>query len=211
MLEYFKFKNVQDLHYRVAIGSVDNKELKEFAKSYQNKLLNFFKRRVKKKEDPSEKENQKYSERFDQIIFGKQKEKLTHSIANCCSPIPGDPIFGFVTSNEGIKVHHKECPNALSLQSNFAYRVISSKWVDSSSQEYNATLKLSGIDRKGIVNEVTKLISNNMSVDISKINFDSEDSYFTGVIHVSVPNKNVLTKLVQNLSKVNGIDEIIRE
>ena len=211
MLEYFKFKNVQDLHYRVAIGSVDNKELKEFAKSYQNKLLNFFKRRVKKKEDPSEKENQKYSERFDQIIFGKQKEKLTHSIANCCSPIPGDPIFGFVTSNEGIKVHHKECSNALSLQSNFAYRVISSKWVDSSSQEYNATLKLSGIDRKGIVNEVTKLISNNMSVDISKINFDSEDSYFTGVIHVSVPNKNVLTKLVQNLSKVNGIDEIIRE
>ena len=211
MLEYFKFKNVQDLHYRVAIGSVDNKELKEFAKSYQNKLLNFFKRRVKKKEDPSEKENQKYSERFDQIIFGKQKEKLTHSIANCCSPIPGDPIFGFVTSNEGIKVHHKECPNALSLQSNFAYRVISSKWVDSSSQEYNATLKLSGIDRKGIVNEVTKLISNNMSVDISKINFDSEDSYFTGIIHVSVPNKNVLTKLVQNLSKVNGIDEIIRE
>ena len=211
MLEYFKFKNVQDLHYRVAIGSVDNKELKEFAKSYQNKLLNFFKRRVKKKEDPSEKENQKYSERFDQIVFGKQKEKLTHSIANCCSPIPGDPIFGFVTSNEGIKVHHKECPNALSLQSNFAYRVISSKWVDSSSQEYNATLKLSGIDRKGIVNEVTKLISNNMSVDISKINFDSEDSYFTGLIHVSVPNKNVLTKLVQNLSKVNGIDEIIRE
>ena len=211
MLEYFKFKNVQDLHYRVAIGSVDNKELKEFAKSYQNKLLNFFKRRVKKKEDPSEKENQKYSERFDQIVFGKQKEKLTHSIANCCSPIPGDPIFGFVTSNEGIKVHHKECPNALSLQSNFAYRVISSKWVDSSSQEYNATLKLSGIDRKGIVNEVTKLISNNMSVDISKINFDSEDSYFTGLIHVSVPNKKVLTKLVQNLSKVNGIDEIIRE
>ena len=211
MLEYFKFKNVQDLHYRVAIGSVDNKKLKEFAKSYQNKLLNFFKRRVKKKEDPSEKENQKYSERFDQIIFGKEKEKLTHSIASCCSPIPGDPIFGFVTSNEGIKVHHKECPNALSLQSNFAYRVISSKWVDSSSQEYNATLKLSGIDRKGLVNEVTKLISNNMSVDISKINFDSEDSYFTGVIHVSVPNKNVLTKLLQNLSKVNGIDKIVRE
>ena len=211
MLEYFKFKNVQDLHYRVAIGSVDNKKLKEFAKSYQNKLLNFFKRRVKKKENLSEKENQKYSERFDQIIFGKEKEKLAHSIASCCSPIPGDPIFGFVTSNEGIKVHHKECQNALSLQSNFAYRVISSKWVDSSSQEYNATLKLSGIDRKGLVNEVTKLISNNMSVDISKINFDSEDSYFTGVIHVSVPNKNVLIKLVKNLSKVNGIDKIVRE
>ena len=93
----------------------------------------------------------------------------------------------------------------------FWYRVRSSKWIDSSSQEYNAVLRLSGIDRKGLVNEVTKLISNNMSVDINKINFDSEDSFFTGVIHVSVLNKNVLIKLVQNLSRVNGIDKIIRE
>ena len=211
MLEYFEFENVQDLYYRVAIGTVDNKKLKGFAKSYQNTLLNFFKRKVKKKEHLLEKDNDEFTERFDQIVFGKDKEQLAHSIANCCSPIPGDPVFGFITSNEGIKVHHKECPNALSLQSNFAYRVISSKWIDSSSQEYNAVLRLSGIDRKGLVNEVTKLISNNMSVDINKINFDSEDSFFTGVIHVSVLNKNVLIKLVQNLSRVNGIDKIIRE
>ena len=211
MLEYFEFENVQDLYYRVAIGTVDNKKLKGFAKSYQNTLLNFFKRKVKKKERLIEKDNDEFTERFDQIVFGKDKEQLAHSIANCCSPIPGDPVFGFITSNEGIKVHHKECPNALSLQSNFAYRVISSKWIDSSSQEYNAVLRLSGIDRKGLVNEVTKLISNNMSVDINKINFDSEDSFFTGVIHVSVLNKNVLIKLVQNLSRVNGIDKIIRE
>ncbi|OUU49391.1 MAG: RelA/SpoT family protein [Flavobacteriaceae bacterium TMED68] len=211
MLEYFEFENVQDLYYRVAIGTVDNKKLKGFAKSYQNTLLNFFKRKVKKKEHLIEKDNDEFTERFDQIVFGKDKEQLAHSIANCCSPIPGDPVFGFITSNEGIKVHHKECPNALSLQSNFAYRVISSKWIDSSSQEYNAVLRLSGIDRKGLVNEVTKLISNNMSVDINKINFDSEDSFFTGVIHVSVLNKNVLIKLIQNLSRVNGIDKIIRE
>ena len=211
MLEYFEFENVQDLYYRVAIGTVDNKKLKGFAKSYQNTLLNFFKRKVKKKEHLIEKDNDEFTERFDQIVFGKDKEQLAHSIANCCSPIPGDPVFGFITSNEGIKVHHKECPNALSLQSNFAYRVISSKWIDSSSQEYNAVLRLSGIDRKGLVNEVTKLISNNMSVDINKINFDSEDSFFTGVIHVSVLNKNVLIRLIQNLSRVNGIDKIIRE
>ena len=211
MLEYFKFKNVQDLYYRVAIGTIDNKKLKGFAKSHQNTLLNFFKRKVKIKEHLLEKNNVGFTERYDQIVFGKDKEKLAHSIANCCSPIPGDPVFGFVTSNEGIKVHHKECPNALSLQSNFAYRVISSKWIDSSSQEYNAVLRLSGIDKKGLVNEVTKLISNNMSVNINKINFDSEDSYFTGVIHVSVPNKNILIKLVQNLSRVNGIDKIVRE
>ena len=114
MLEYFKFKNVQDLYYRVAIGTIDNKKLKGFAKSHQNTLLNFFKRKVKKKEYLLEKNNDKFTERFDQIVFGKDKEQLAHSIANCCSPIPGDPVFGFITSNEGIKVHHKECPNALS-------------------------------------------------------------------------------------------------
>jgi GTP pyrophosphokinase len=83
--------------------------------------------------------------------------------------------------------------------------------VDSSAQEFNAVLNLSGIDKKGLLNEVTRMISNNKSVNINKINFDSEDSYFTGIIHVSVPNKNVLNKLVQNLSKVNGIDKIVRK
>ena len=145
------------------------------------------------------------------FFFNRYLDNALIIFAKCCSPIPGDPVFGFITSNEGIKVHHKECPNALSLQSNFAYRVISSKWIDSSSQEYNAVLRLSGIDKKGLVNEVTKLISNNMSVNINKINFDSEDSYFTGVIHVSVPNKNILIRLVHNLSRVNGIDKIVRE
>jgi GTP pyrophosphokinase len=83
--------------------------------------------------------------------------------------------------------------------------------MDSSTEEYNAVLKLTGIDKKGLVNEVTRLISNNTSVNINKINFDSEDSFFTGLIHVSVPNKNVLNKLVNNLSRVNGIDKIVRE
>ena len=83
--------------------------------------------------------------------------------------------------------------------------------MDSSSEEFNAILKLTGIDKRGLVNDVTRMISNSMSVNINKINFDSEDSYFTGIIHVSVPNKNILTKLVQNLSKVNGIDKIVRE
>ena len=107
----------------------------------------------------------------------------------------GDPVFGFISVNDGIKVHHKECKNALALQSNFAYRVIHSKWIDSSSQEYNAVLKLTGIDKKGLVNDVTKLISNNMSVNINKINFDSEDSFFTGLIHLSVPNKIILKQI----------------
>ena len=211
MLYYFKFENSQDLFYRVGIGTLDNKKLKEFANAYHNTLLNFFKRRVRKSKTQLLNEEDKITEKFDELVFGKEKEPLAHSFASCCRPIPGDAVFGFITVNEGIKVHHKECPNALSLQSNFAYRVIPAKWVDSSAEQYNAVLKLSGIDKKGLVNEVTRMISNNTSVNINKINFDTEDSFFTGLIHVSVPNKITLNKLVNTLSKVNGIDKIVRE
>jgi GTP pyrophosphokinase len=211
MLIFFKFENSQDLYYRVGIGTLDNKKLKEFSNAYHNTLLNFFKRRVRKNKSLPQNGENKITEKFDKLVFGKEKEPLAHSFASCCRPIPGDAIFGFITVNEGVKVHHKECPNALALQSNFAYRVIPAKWVDSSSEEFNAILKLTGIDKRGLVNDVTRMISNSMSVNINKINFDSEDSYFTGIIHVSVPNKNILTKLVQNLSKVNGIDKIVRE
>ena len=211
MLQYFKFENSQDLYYRVGIGSVDNKKIKEFSNEYNNSLLNFFKRKVRKNKKSIKINEDKITEKFDQLVFGKEKESLAYSFAKCCNPIPGDPVFGFISVNDGIKVHHKECSNALALQSNFAYRVIPSKWIDSSSQEYNAVLKLSGIDKKGLVNDVTRLISNNMRVNINKINFDSEDSFFTGIIHVSVPNKVILNRLVQNLSKLNGIDKIVRE
>jgi GTP pyrophosphokinase len=211
MLLFFKLENSQDLYYRIGIGSMDNKELKAFANDYNNTLLNFFKRRVSKSQKNTIIDSDKITEKYDTLVFGKEKETLAHSFGNCCNPIPGDSVFGFITVNEGIKVHNKECPNSLALQSNFAYRVISARWVDSSSEEYNAVLKLTGIDKKGLVNEVSRTISNNMNVNINKINFDTEDSFFTGEIHVNVPNKSILNKLVQNLSRVNGIDKIVRE
>ena len=211
MLLYFKFESSQDLFYRMGIGTLDNKQLKSFASVYQNSVLNFFKRRIQSRKTVDPKTSTEITEKFDQLVFGKEKEPLAHSFGNCCSPIPGDAVFGFITVNEGVKVHHKECPNALTLQSNFAYRVIPAKWIDSSSDAYTAVLKLSGIDRKGLVNEVTRMISNTENVNINKINFDSEDQYLTGMIQVSVQNKTILNKLVMTLSKVNGIDKIVRE
>ena len=211
MLLFFKFNSSQDLFYRVGIGTLENKQLKEFASVYNNSVLNFFKKRIRSKKPEEINTHNEITEKFDKLVFGKEREVMAHSFANCCSPIAGDVVFGFITVNEGIKVHHKECPNAIALQSNYAYRILPAKWVDSSSEEYSAVLKLSGIDTRGLVNEVTRMISNNSNVNINKINFDSKDQFFTGEIHVSVPNINILNKLVQNLARVNGIDKIVRE
>ena len=173
--------------------------------------MNFFKKRIRSKNPEDIITNNEITEKFDKLVFGKEKEAMAHSFSNCCNPIPGDAVFGFITVNEGIKVHNKDCPNSLALQSNYAYRILPAKWVDSSSEEYSAVLRLSGIDTRGLVNEVTRMISNNSNININKINFDTNDQFFTGVIHVSVQNINILNKLVQNLARVNGIDKIVRE
>ena len=187
---------------------MDNTQLKKFASYYNNSLINFFKKRIGS--EKSFQENLSV-EKYDNLVFGKERESLAYSFANCCNSIPGDTVFGFVTVNEGIKVHQKECPNALTLQSNFAYRILLAKWIDSSSEEYSAILKLTGIDHRGLVNEVTRMISNNSNININKINFASEDKFFTGIIELSVQNKNILNKLVRKLESVNGIDKIVRE
>ena len=211
MLRFFKINSSLDLFYRVGLGTIDNKQLKDFYSEYNNSFLNFFKKKIRKKNTLLKKDTKEITQKFDTIVFGKERENLKHSLSPCCNPIAGEEVFGFITINEGIKVHKKECPNAISLQSNYAYRIISAKWVDSSSDEFTVNLKLSGIDNMGIVSDVTRLISNQMNVNIIKLSFDSDDGIFTGVIRVSVKNKTILNRLLENLLKIKGIDKVMRD
>jgi len=211
MLRFFKLNSSVDLFYRVGLGTIDNKQLKDFYSEYNNSFLNFFKKRIRKKNTLLKKDTKEITQKFDTIVFGKKRENLKHSLSPCCNPIAGDEVFGFITINEGVKVHKKECPNALSLQSNYAYRIITAKWVDSSSDEFTVNLKLSGVDNMGIVSDVTRLISNQMNVNIMKLSFDSDDGIFTGIIHISVKNKTILNRLLGNLLKIKGIDKVMRD
>ena len=212
MLRYFNLNNSLDLYYRVGLGTIDNKQLKDFSTKYNSSFLNFFKKRIRKQTIPHKKEGKdQITQRFDTLVFGKEMETLKHSLSNCCNPIAGDQVFGYISVNEGIKVHKKDCPNSLSLQSNFAYRIIKAKWVDSSSDEFTAILKLSGIDNIGIVSEVTKSITGDMSININKLSFDSEDGIFTGLISVNVKNKTILNRLINRILKVKGVDKVLRE
>ncbi|WP_292943778.1 RelA/SpoT family protein [Olleya sp. UBA1516] len=212
MVSYFHLKTSLDLFYRVGTGNIDNTMLKEYAASRSNALVSFFKNKITRKQtiSPEEVNKDEITNKYDLLVFGKEEEKLDYKLANCCNPIPGDAVFGFITINDGIKVHKKNCPNAISLQSNYAYRIIQARWIDSSQQEFAAQIILSGIDNLGLVNHITKVISSNMHVNMNSISFQSDDGIFKGKINVIVRNKSMLKKLMDNLKKLNGIDKVTR-
>ncbi|WP_324721473.1 RelA/SpoT family protein [Salinimicrobium sp. HB62] len=208
---YFKLKTSLDLFYRVGVGTIDNQKLKDYAASRSNALVSFFKSKIRKQSTVEDIDKDEITAKYDQLVFGRDEEILDYKLANCCNPIPGDSVFGFITVSEGIKVHKKDCPNAIQLQSNFAYRIIQAKWKDSTQEDFKAVIKLTGIDNIGLVNDVTREISNNMNVNIKNINFDSQDGIFTGKITVVVKNNSILKKLMEHLKKINGIDKVSRE
>ncbi|MFP2995943.1 RelA/SpoT family protein [Spongiivirga sp. MCCC 1A20706] len=211
MVTFFKLKTSLDLFYRAGIGTLDNAKIKEFAASRNNAFVNFFKSRIRRGTSNQDIDKDEITAKYDMLVFGKEEEKLSYKLSNCCNPIPGDDVFGFVSVNDGIKVHKKNCPNALGMQSKYAYRIIQAKWIDSSQQEYMAVLNVSGIDDLGLVNQVTKVISNHMHVNMKKISFTSDDGVFNGKMTVVVKSNNELKKLMQNLKKIQGIEKVTRQ
>ena len=210
MVVYFKLKTSLDLFYRAGVGTIDNTMLKEFANSRSNAFMTYIKSKIRKPSVAPDIDKDEITAKYDLLVFGKEEEKLDYKLSACCNPIPGDEVFGFLTINEGIKVHKKNCPNALSLQSNYAYRIMKAKWIDSSQQEFAAQITLSGIDNLGLVNNITKVISSNMHVNMKSISFQSDDGVFSGKINLIVTNNTMLKKLMDNLKKINGIDKVTR-
>jgi guanosine-3',5'-bis(diphosphate) 3'-pyrophosphohydrolase len=210
LVRHFKLKTSLDLFYRVGAGIIDNTMLKSFAASRSNALVNFFKNRIRRPQNNEELNKEELTVKYDQLVFGKDEEKLDYKTSPCCNPIAGDDVFGFLTINDGIKVHKTNCPNAIQMQSNYSYRVLKAKWIDSSQREFQATLKISGIDTFGMVNSVTKVVSNNLHIDMKSVHFDTHDGTFSGTIVVKVKNKSILNNLMKNIKKINGIDKVRR-
>ena len=211
LVNFFKLNTSLDLFYKAGIGAIENQKLKEYAAQKSNTLVNFFKKTIKRsppstdivyKNDPNKK--------YDMLVFGAEQDKLDYKLSSCCNPIPGDEVFGFITIGEGIKVHKKDCPNAISMQSNYAYRIMQAKWIDSSEQEFKAILKITGMDTMGLTNELTKVISNQMNVNIQSIGLSSDAGIFTGQVSVVVQNNTILKKLIENIKKVDGIEKVTR-
>ena len=212
LVNFFKLKTSLDLFYRVGIGTIENQQLKDYAAQKSNTFISFFKNKIKRNTTTPDEEINKpiINANYDMLVFGKEHDKLDYKFSPCCSPIPGDDVFGFITVNEGIKVHKSDCPNAIGLQSNYAYRIMAAKWIDSSQEEFKAIIKITGMDSLGLTNQLTKVISNNMHVNIQSISLSTEAGIFEGQVTVVVQNNTILKKLINNIKKIEGIEKVSR-
>ena len=213
LVNFFKLKTSLDLFYRVGIGAIENQQLKDYAAQKSNSIINFFKNKIKRNKDTADDDihKQVISSNYDILVFGTEHDKLDYKLSQCCNPIPGDDVFGFVTINEGIKVHKKDCPNAIGMQSNYAYRIMSAKWIDSSQEEFKAIINITGMDVMGLTNQLTKVISNNMSVNIQSISLSTDAGIFHGQVAVIVKNNTILKKMISAIKKIDGVDKVSRE
>lgn len=211
LCEHFNQKTESELFYKIGKGLIEHNEIKGFVNkkpvekpvaqiiSESDELLNSDERDVKKLKD-------------EEIVVGDMSS-LDYSLATCCSPIPGDDIFGFVTVSKGIKVHRKSCPNAVTMMANFGYRIIRARWMSDKpdkDKEFDVSINLEGMDRVGLVNEVTSVISNQMQVNIKSITIGTRDNIFNGKLDLFVHNKDEFEKLLKKLEKIEGVVKVTR-
>ncbi|GGF77207.1 RelA/SpoT family protein [Wenyingzhuangia marina] len=208
MISYFKLKTTFDLFYRVGVGTIDNTQIRNFANQQTSTFAKLFRRT---KSDPSKIEKkEELSTNYDLLLFGNDNERLEYTLSKCCNPIPGDKVFGFLTVNEGIKVHKTNCPNAISMQSNYAYRIMKAHWVDSTKQEFKVTLSITGEDSSGMLGNITRVISSNNHVNINSLNISGDGSLFEGKFTITINNKSKLKKITQQLQGVKGVKRVKR-
>src|SRR6218665_18542 len=210
LANYFKLPSSQELFYRVAMGNINLKHLKDFRQE-QGQIVHKT-GSIKKAEAAPSLEQMVANARgkSDMLVIGENLNKIDYKLSPCCTPIPGDDVFGFITINEGIKIHRVNCPNAVQLLSNYAYRVVKAKWTSQELISFLAGIRITGIDEVGLVNNITKIISNELNVNMRSISFDTNDGTFEGSVTVFVHDTNHLTELMKKLKKVNGVLTVTR-
>ena len=209
LVNFLNLKTSKELFYNVGAGIVDNKMLKNFANAQSNVLYNFFRKKLRRKPTAYKQDNSQVVN-YDTIVFGPDEQRLDYSLANCCNPIPGDEIFGFTTINEGIKVHKKDCPNAVNLHAKYGYRIISARWIDSTKHDFVVNLKITGFDRKGMAKDITRLITDDENLDMKNVKLNSQANIFTGEISLYVKNTDILKKVITDLKQIEGVKSVER-
>ena len=209
------FKEVSDFYKSLAEGMIDVNtviekyvELKESEKTITGDNL-------ARSAAEFDLENSKFSNinsnvADDTLVIDRNLKGLDYQLARCCHPIYGDPIFGFVTINGGIKIHRQDCPNAPELRRRYGYRVVKAKWSGKGASQYSITLRVIGTDDIGIVNNLTSIISKDERLVLRSINIDSHDGLFSGNLVVMLEDTSRLEQLIKKLRTVKGVKQVER-
>ncbi|HEX8060826.1 MAG TPA: TGS domain-containing protein, partial [Cyclobacteriaceae bacterium] len=209
MQAFFKVSSKFDLHYKVGKGIITLDDLKAFKEYKPSSPL---KNRPHTPADAGavEQELKKRDHGSDTLLIGDDMDLVEYKLAKCCTPIPGDEVFGFVTVNEGIKIHRTNCPNATELFANHGHRVIKAKWTSQHEVAFLTGLKIVGTDRVGLINDVSRIISEELKVNMSSIAFNTDLGIFRGEIMLYVNDTRHLEMLISKLEKVEGVVSVAR-
>lgn len=200
--KFYGYHSATSLYEDIAKGKVSLKKLKGF--TVEQKQLHFERDEIESEsEDPKRVSGPTIPK--DTLIIGDDEVDVPYKLSQCCNPIPGDDVFGFVTINDGIKIHRVRCPNAVQMRSNFAYRIIKAKWQSQKESEFAAKIRFKGIDDLGLVEKITHAISTDLNVNMKAISFESNDGVFDGRVTVLVYNTNHLNSLIKRLQDVEGV------
>ena len=205
---YFKLPSTQDLFFNVAKGIIDMKDLKEYQVS-EKVIENKPQDRIETEQVQSLLRSIKAKD-TDMLLIGEDMQKIDYKLANCCNPIPGDDVFGFITVSDGIKIHRTNCPNAAKLMASYGYRIVKAKWTNQQELAFLTGLRITGIDEVGLINQLTTVISTDFKVNIRSITVDSDNGIFEGQIMVYVNDTEHLENLVRKLKTVKGITGVNR-
>ena len=207
---YFQYKSIIEFYYDIAKGSFNLKRLKEYLDHVKN-VSNKSKNKIIEIEIDRSSAVRKSDINKDKLIeFEGKKDDIEYSLSKCCKPIPGDDIYGFITVNEGIKVHRTNCKNSPELLSKYAYRILKANWYTKSNIELITSLSIEGTDRVGVIDDITKIISSQLKVNMKSINVDLKDGIFKGEIQLFVSDTLQLSKLIKKLQKVPNVNNVTR-
>jgi GTP pyrophosphokinase len=208
LVNWYKLNSPLDLFYQVSIKNLDLKELKDF-KVHGDKLEP--PKPVKPIQELKPEIVPTLSKKETElIIFGESSDKIVYNLANCCKPIPGDDVFGFVTTGKGLTIHRTNCPNAAKLLSNYGHRVVKTKWAKNKEISFLTGLRIIGLDDVGVVNKITNLISGELKINIAAITIEAKEGLFEGNMKIFVHDKEELDELVGRLKSLTGIHSVDR-
>ncbi len=210
---HYKKQSPLDLYYAIAVDSIDVKELKDFTIHGDKiespaKELKLETKNLVSQEDIAK--NKPLKGGGELVIFGESSDKILYKLAQCCQPIPGDDVFGFITSGEGLKIHRTDCPNAPQLLANYGHRVVKTKWAKNKEVSFLSGVRITGLDDVGVIQKITNVISGELKMNMRSISIDSKDGIFEGTIMVYVHDREELDNFSHKLGALPGISKVER-